>query len=52
MKLVARSELPTQVIQCLCETAPSHLSIGDRLFRLTEPLLNAIVETLDVIKDV
>ena len=39
MKLVApRPELPTKVIQCLCETAPSHLSIGVKLFRLDEPL--------------
>jgi len=39
MKLVASPELPKQVIQCLCETAPSHLSIGAKLFRLNEPLL-------------
>jgi hypothetical protein len=42
MKLVARHELPTQIIHCLCETAPSHLSIGIKLLRLAEPLPSQI----------
>ena len=45
MKLEARPELPTQVIKCLCETAPSHLSIGVKLLRLAEPPLNPIIDT-------